>query len=52
MTTDKSEIDRALALAVAELRRHGGSERDVETLSAQFKVVADDKADSENKIPD
>jgi hypothetical protein len=45
--------ERAMALAVAELRRHGGSEAEVEALRQQFKTLADDddKPDAET-IPD
>jgi hypothetical protein len=49
-TNDQLEID--LALAIAELRRHGGTEAEVEALRAQFKIIADDQAETESKIPD
>ena len=42
--TDKADIDRAIADAVAELRRHGGSEAEVQALRDQFKRLADDEA--------
>ena len=48
------EIERAMAVAVAELLAHGGTEAQIEMLRAQFKVIADD-ADAEvtdKKIPD
>jgi hypothetical protein len=37
--TDKSENDRAMAAAIAECRRHGGSDSDVAHLVAQFKAA-------------
>ena len=40
---DKADINRAIALAIAELIRHGGSVRDVETLVEQFKALAEEK---------
>ena len=41
--TDKAEIERAMADAIAELIKHGGSERDVEALRRQFKALATDE---------
>lgn len=48
--TNKAEIDRAMSLAIAELRRHGGTEADVEALRQQFKALADDE-DNSKPIP-
>jgi hypothetical protein len=52
--TDKADIDRDMALAIAELVRHGGSERDVEALRQQFKTLADDEDAklTDKQIPD
>lgn len=36
-TDDKADIDRAIALAIAELIRHGGTEEDVNHLISEFK---------------
>ena len=38
-----AEIDRAMTLAIAELRRHGGTEAEVEALRQQFRALADDE---------
>ena len=45
--TDKAEIARAIALAISELRRHGGTEAQVEMLRSQFEALADDE---ENRV--
>lgn len=42
-----TELERNIALAVAELVRHGGSPADVEALRQQFRALADDE---ENKL--
>ena len=49
-----TDLDRAMALAISELLAHGGSERDVEALRAQFKALATDQETqpSDKKIPD
>jgi hypothetical protein len=47
--TDKAEIDRAMSLAIAECRKHGGLEADVEALRRQFK--ADDEDSTGKLIP-
>ena len=50
-TTDKADIDRAVAFAVAELRRRGGTAEDI---AALVKLMSDDNQESEatDKIPD
>jgi hypothetical protein len=51
--TDQAAIARALALAVAELIAHGGTEAQVEVLREQFKVIAEDEESQPDKqIPD
>lgn len=52
--TDKAEIERAMADAIAELIKHGGSERDVEALRRQFKALAtdEDAKPTDKQIPD
>ena len=52
--SDKTTVDRALALAIAELIQQGGNEKDVRQLVRQFQVIADDKAaEAESKtIPE
>lgn len=52
--SDQAEIDRAMALAVAECRKHGGGERDIEALRAQFKALAtdEDAKPDDKQIPD
>ena len=51
--TDKAEIERAMADAIAELIKHG-SERDVEALRRQFKALAtdEDAKPTDKQIPD
>lgn len=53
-TDDKADIDRAIAQAVAELIRHGGSARDIETLVEQFKAQAEEETQhtEATRIPD
>lgn len=50
-TTDKADIDRAVAFAVAELRRRGGT---AEGIAALVKLMSVDNQESEatDKIPD
>jgi hypothetical protein len=43
MTAAKDQLEIDLALAVAELRRHGGTETQVEALRAQFRALANDE---------
>ena len=50
-STDKADIARAMAMAVAELRRYGGTEAEVKALRWEFKIIADDQAETESKIP-
>ena len=52
--TDKADIDRAIAAMIAEQTAHGASERDIETLRQQFKVIADDEQNqpTDKRIPD
>lgn len=45
----KAEIDRAMSLAIAECRRHGGTEVQIELLRQQFKALA---GDEDNKVTD
>ena len=49
--TDKVEIDRAMALAVAEALRHGAAAAQIETLREQFKALADDESSTDKIIP-
>jgi hypothetical protein len=53
-STDKADIARAMAMAVAELRRYGGTEAEVKALSEQFKTLADDEDAklTDKQIPD
>jgi hypothetical protein len=51
-STDKAEIERAVADAIGELIRHGGNSEDVKQLIRQFEIIADDQAETESKIPD
>ena len=44
------ESERAMARAIAELRRHGGSKADVAQMVQQFKKLDDDKAETESTI--
>lgn len=37
------ELERDIAPAVAELRRHGGTDADVEALRQQFRAMAEDE---------
>ena len=48
------EIDRTIALAVAELRRYGGTEAQAEALREQFRVIAEDEQNqpTDKRIPD
>jgi hypothetical protein len=51
--TDK-DIDRAMALAIAECRKHGGTEADIEVLRKQFRALAtdEDASPTDKQIPD
>ena len=39
MTTDETDIDKAMAAAIRELRQHGGSPEQVEAVIAHFKTL-------------
>lgn len=54
MTTDKAEIDRAIAAAVKELREHGGNDQNVADLIAQFKraTKAEEERAEVGVVPD
>ena len=51
-STDKAYIARAMAMA--ELRRYGGTEAEVKALREQFKTLADDEDAklTDKQIPD
>jgi hypothetical protein len=49
--TDQLELDRAIAAAENEARKHGATEAQIADLVAQFKTIADDKAaEDESRI--
>ncbi len=43
MTTNKTEIDRAIAHALRELRDHGGNQKDVNHIIGEFKKLAEEE---------
>jgi len=53
LTATKTDIARDMALAIAELRQHGGSEAQVEALRQQFSVLTENEGKpAEPEIPD
>jgi hypothetical protein len=53
-STDKADIDRAIAGMIAEQTAHGASAEQIEMLRLQLKVIADDEDAklTDKQIPD